>query len=809
MNEIINCPLCGIENNRSNSKCLKCGYKFTPNVKNQKQSANWLDDLRSSNENDIPKANSELHDDDLSQTDNFSNSPDWLTRIRDRKEIDDEYSKFTEQIIEQVDKGNNTNKTSDIIDNFRNQSDLDSDLNNESDNIISNLRDEENNNFFNSNRTSNLIDSSSNTLSKESENDQKDWFQRLAQVNNLESETNAIQNAEKNEDEVIEVPGWIHNSNVIQSLDTENEIFTEKAKEEVPDWVSQFDSFENSDEKREDEPVIPDWVQSSGLNSNDAEPSAQTPNEELPDWISFEKTNPTINQELEPVKPSLDVAPFDLESIHEIKDSEKGSINYQDSPTFSVSSDEEKNEKLEIDGLELSDISLADLPISPGLPKTRDKTIQKIQKEKPIPESNQFNLDSIPDWIGELDPNEEQIISQQPENNVNFSNQTDSGISPGELPNWLKAMRPIEAVTPNVNQLDNRKRIEKSGPLSGLKGVLSSEDVTKSYSLPPSYSVKLELSEKQKINAEVLDQVFSIDQSPETEQVKLPRNTELLFRFTISFILIIGLCIAFFTENQAITLPSIFPAETVRFTSISNGLLLSQETPPHILIIMDNEAASQAEINLLVRPVFERLMLKNSYISIISTNPNGVLVAMDILSKANLSVPTFISDERISNFGYLPGSTNGIQSFLSNPRTSLPVGVFPKDIWNSPGLVEIQSISQYDSIILVTDNPENSKSWLEQIRVSIPEMTILVTATSQASPLLQPYVDSDQIDGMVSGLYGSLTYSQLIQSESAINTSYWNMYKIGIYIFILIILLGGLFQLIFKIFKKSVTKEHF
>lgn len=72
----------------------------------------------------------------------------------------------------------------------------------------------------------------------------------------------------------------------------------------------------------------------------------------------------------------------------------------------------------------------------------------------------------------------------------------------------------------------------------------------------------------------------------------------------------------------------------------------------------------------------------------------------------------------------------------------------------------------------------------------------MVAATVQALPLLKPYVNSNQIDGMVGGLYGSYSYSDLIQSDTALHAQYWMMQKAGITAFIIIFLLGGIWRLI-------------
>ncbi len=608
-------------------------------------------------------------------------------------------------------------------------------------------------------------------------------------------------NSKQSVDDNPEIPGWIQNSNILKS--NENLLDDDKKAEEIPDWISKFNSFDVADEEDNETSTVPEWINLSVSENSEISNEENGDKETIPDWIEDKNSS---EREGIPLSENHDT---EIEATS-LENTETEEENYPENAQNNITGnnvlDQEKPvHESEQEGFEFSDFSLSDLPTSPQS-KNDDELVSQI---KPVPDN--LPLESFLDQNGIPDLNEDvEISSESPfadkEKDKPPFIENDQGISPGELPSWLKAMRPIEAFTPVVNLSENRKRIEKSGPLSGLRGVLSSEDVVNSISSPPSYSVNFNLSEKQRINSEILDQVLEFDTQPERKNIRTSKNKELIIRLLVSFFLLVILSVAFFKENKAISLPDIFLPETVRFASISNGLLLSLETSPHILIIMDNEAASQAEVNLITRPVFERLMLKDSYLSIISSNPNANLVAMNVLSKASLNIPSYLGEDRISNFGYLPGGSTGIQNFLLNPRRSIPVGIFPEDIWNSSGLQDIYQISQFDSVILVTDNPENSKLWLEQIRINIPEMTILVAATAQASPLLQPYVNSEQIDGMISGLYGSISYSQLVQQENETLSTYWNMYKLGIFTFILIIIIGGLYYVISQFFIKSKLK---
>ena len=68
------------------------------------------------------------------------------------------------------------------------------------------------------------------------------------------------------------------------------------------------------------------------------------------------------------------------------------------------------------------------------------------------------------------------------------------------------------------------------------------------------------------------------------------------------------------------------------------------------------------------------------------------------------------------------------------------------------------TFSGYSAVILLTDHAESARVWVEQIHTAkqadptIVNQPLLVVSSAQAGPMLQPYVSSQQVNGLVNGL---------------------------------------------------------
>jgi hypothetical protein len=832
MTEKITCPQCNTENDLSAIKCVNCGFEFKNNIKNSESEPDWLALLRDSRDEDQPgETKFPIENENLVPSDESPNeeTPDWLKRIGEIKQADEEYTKIetgkTEDLYPAISTDN-----SDLVQSLR-----DEDQHHDENSMywIADLRNmQETDDEEQLEKNDEYLEEKISNLPPKIDEIKKDWQIEFPNSLGIENDEN-ITPAE-------EFPDWL--SKNISSRSEKDEIFDET---EIPDWLSP-DQKEPIEETRV--PIesfnLPDWLSKANflvdeeiIESSDSESDQEE--EKLPDWIK------DINQKKE--KKTLD------ESISE-EDSEGGIeetydsvllFNKLDMSPESKIDDEFKSDEFdshhnklepEINALEkdqpekpafiLEESELKSLSVKPfigidesedwfdniQLPASSDDVIEAgphLHEEQP--EKNEsdkhilpFKFDNVPDWLENIDFDYKEIEPLQmiEEEKISDSSEVNK-IEKGNLPEWLKAIRPIEVVSPDVSRLKSQRKIEKSGPLAGLQGVLTSESITKTYSPPPAYSVTIDITEKQKTHLRILEEIISpvvqINKSIKKPKTLLHRMEVFLIPAFLLFIIIYSL----FVDHTNIKFPEILPAEAVRFHNLATGYLNRNQEPSHVLVVFETEASAYPEMNLISEGFFENLFSNNHWVTSIATNPNGVLVSEKILRNAHLNVPSYNFEERNTNLGYLPGYGIGIQAFLSNPKMTSPGIDLNLNIWEKPPLSEINTINDFDMIIMVTDNSENAKLWIEQINLLVTDSNLLLISSAKASPLLRPYLQTNQIDGMLSGIMGGLAFNLLSQSGMNNIGRYWAISQLAAIVFVLFILAGG----VISIFNKALSSD--
>jgi hypothetical protein len=140
------------------------------------------------------------------------------------------------------------------------------------------------------------------------------------------------------------------------------------------------------------------------------------------------------------------------------------------------------------------------------------------------------------------------------------------------------------------------------------------------------------------------------------------------------------------------------------------------------------------------------------------------------------------------NLGYLPGGSTGVLGFMEAPSAIVP----------SAG---VQSFSEYAALLVITDQAESGRIWVEQLQsqkqldLSLANKPLLMVASAQAGPLLQPYVSSGQVTGMVSGLTTGVRYETVNNSQLGLGRSYWDTFGIGLMLAVALIIVGSLWSL--------------
>jgi hypothetical protein len=181
--------------------------------------------------------------------------------------------------------------------------------------------------------------------------------------------------------------------------------------------------------------------------------------------------------------------------------------------------------------------------------------------------------------------------------------------------------------------------------------------------------------------------------------------------------------------------------------------------------------------------------------TVISTNAIGYAVLEEEIRDSSLTESGYLVEDQVVNLGYLPGGTLGILSLTRNLHQALPFTTSIQPAWDKPVLQGINHLSDFGAVIIFTDNADIVKTWVEQAGTSLNVPPILAVVSAQAAPMTQPYYDSGQIKGFVTGMNGSQAYEQIMQRPYS-STLAFGSFQLTLLVTALIVFLGGAVSLV-------------
>ncbi|MEJ5201922.1 MAG: hypothetical protein WHV66_06765, partial [Anaerolineales bacterium] len=155
--------------------------------------------------------------------------------------------------------------------------------------------------------------------------------------------------------------------------------------------------------------------------------------------------------------------------------------------------------------------------------------------------------------------------------------------------------------------------------------------------------------------------------------------------------------------------------------------------------------------------------------------------------------------------------TTSLQEFATFPRQAVFAGLGsvpgePQNVWEHVVVQNINRLSDFAGLLLITDRVDTARAWIEQVEPALEGRPLLVVTSAQVAPMLTPYMDSGQIEGMIWGITGGMAYERLagVPSHAA---AYWNAYRYGMYVGFAFILSGVLLRSITDVFSRRRTKH--
>lgn len=386
-----------------------------------------------------------------------------------------------------------------------------------------------------------------------------------------------------------------------------------------------------------------------------------------------------------------------------------------------------------------------------------DEAIEETESSEP------FKPDILPDWLNdEQIPGAPEVKPEPKPAKVRMVvDETLPKPEKANLPVWLDAMRPIEAVElpaiPSTPVIPGKP----TENLEGIESLVADGKMLQAAGRPSDLGGGLKVTERQKANASLLSLMSSNVEGTIDEESKTVKTKQyVLWR---AFLALVFIAIAIIGGTALIDYglqPALFPEEVVHTFDQINSLPIDKP----ILIAGDFEAGLAGEIRWSSQPLIEHLMRRNLAIALISTNPVDTALLFAQITKGLGAVPNYPVFEKVVDLGYLPGGAIAIQSLHGEFSKSVPLTAELIATSTHPLLSSVKSLKDFGAIIIITDDSENARIWIEQIQPQLTDTPLLMVTSAQAAPLIQPYYQSGQLAGLVSGMPGSLVYERILQT---------------------------------------------
>jgi len=455
----------------------------------------------------------------------------------------------------------------------------------------------------------------------------------------------------------------------------------------------------------------------------------------------------------------------------------------------------------------LSDLqdSAPDLGIStdaPGMPAVFKSEAAPVED---IDASAFLNPVDLPDWLSESGA-AALIHSEQTPQKPDL--QVEGGdISRAELPSWLQAMRPTEdsadggiasKILSPAKYADSGIE-ETVGPLAGLYDVLPAEpDVAQFGESHPHSFGDLIVTETQVKHIEMLQEMIGGEDVAVPVQRRKLMLPQQILRWVITALLYAVIFLPVMIGSRSTGFPAFEskPEEVVAATNLVNSIQPGQP----VLVAFEYRPGLSGELEAASVGMIDNLISRGANLVIISTQPTGPGLAENFLSKYQ-SHHVHITNKLYKDMGYVSGGSAALLNFAANPRSTVPLanvdGVNP---WDATPLNTIQTIRNFAMVIVITDDSDIARSWVEQVQPKLvdpadPSLNtpMIMVISAQAEPLVRPYFETvpRQIAGLISGIKGGALYETGINERLA--RDYWDSYKVGIALTILIIVSGSLY----------------
>jgi hypothetical protein len=352
-------------------------------------------------------------------------------------------------------------------------------------------------------------------------------------------------------------------------------------------------------------------------------------------------------------------------------------------------------------------------------------------------------------------------------------------LAPAQLPSWLQALTPKDR--PPAGAPAEEEPFESEGILAGLRGVLPVATVA-TQTLGAGVSIRPQVEPNDLALAGTLQELIARGAAPairregESRAQKLWSNTQ---RFLVFLIIAVIAIIPLIYSLGWVSAPSLPEAGNAMYDKL-------QELKPGapVLVAFDYEPTQSPEMDTQACVVMRHLFARKAHVEVVSLYPAGPAAAQAVIDQ--LSRP--MSDTRslcgtvpitgdVDRRGYVPGQATGVASIVDTTPVS--------------------------TVIELAATPDTLRWWAEQLAPHRNDVQLFAGVSASAEPMSRPYVESQQVKGIIAGVPGAIAYqfrldpsSKDDQTKRQILLAPLESIALANTALVVVMLLGGLIQLL-------------
>ena len=182
-----------------------------------------------------------------------------------------------------------------------------------------------------------------------------------------------------------------------------------------------------------------------------------------------------------------------------------------------------------------------------------------------------------------------------------------------------------------------------------------------------------------------------------------------------------------------------------------------------ILLSFEYGPSTKPEIHPMAIAILKHLYVKNIQVYGFALWPDGNFMSTEAFSEVSDDYDKIYGIDYV-NLGYKPGQEAVIKGIASDIRTLYTVDLQGTPINDIPMMKDVINIEDFDFVFSLSAGFPGTKEWV-QYACAPKNIPLSTGCTSIQVTDIMPYVENNQIRGILAGMPGAAEYESLVERE--------------------------------------------